>query len=357
MGNTHPIKEGDIITCHEDAGGDELPLVTVCIPTHDGEKFLAEAISSVLLQTYPEIELIIADDGSTDGTIAIASLFQENAPGNLQLITHKNSGIANNCNCCLGRAKGKYIKFLFQDDLLTYNCIEKMVDVAEQDPEIGLVFSRREIVLDDGAEKDANLRMVYENFRDLQRGWSDLKPLQWGRELLADPQLFEHPINKIGEPTTVLLRREVCDRVGGFDPNLNQLVDLDLWWRIFAVAKVGFIDETLSYFRLHDRQKTCQNMRDGTDTDIAFFEKVCFADEYQFLSPEHRSRSLLIYTTILNHDLRGGEPLKSEASRRLRRVRRSLAETGLGLSNAEEIDGTDWATIRQLMGDGELCDP
>ncbi|MGC9524680.1 MAG: glycosyltransferase [Limnospira sp.] len=331
--------------------------MSVCIPTYNGERFLAEAISSVLLQTYPAIELIIADDGSTDGTIAIACLFQENAPVNIRLIVQEHQGIADNCNAGISQANGKYIKFVFQDDLLTSDCIEKMVDVAEGDSRIGLVFSRREMVFDDGAENDPNLRMVYENFRDLQRGWSDLKPLQWGRELLADSQLFEHPINKIGEPTTVLLRREVCDRVGGFDPNLNQLVDLDLWWRIFAVAKVGFIDETLSYFRLHDRQKTCQNMREGTDTDLAFFEKVCFADEYQFLSPAHRIRSLLIYTTILNHELRGGEPSKLEASRRLRRVRRSLAEKWLGLSNLKETDLRNLAAIRQILGNGELCDP
>lgn len=262
----------------------DTPLVSVCIPTYNGERFVAEAISTVLYQTYPGIELIISDDGSTDETVAIANFFRENSSLEIRVITNQNQpGIAGNCNHCITQAQGKYIKFLFQDDLLAPECLEKMVGLAETYPEISLVFSRREMFFNQGAESDPYLIMVYQDFQDLAAGWSQLKPVQWGRDLLSDPRLFEHPINKIGEPTTVLLRREVCDRLGGFDPHLNQLVDLDLWWRIMAEYQVGFIDETLSYFRLHKHQKTYQNIQEGTDTDLHFFAKVSSHPDYDFL--------------------------------------------------------------------------
>ncbi|MGI0496809.1 glycosyltransferase family 2 protein [Limnospira platensis] len=262
----------------------DTPLVSVCIPTYNGERFVAEAIASVLSQTYSRIELIISDDDSTDETVAIAHFFQQNSSQEIRVITNQNQrGIAGNCNHCITEAKGKYIKFLFQDDLLAPQCVEKMVDLAEKYPDIALVFSRREMFFDPGSETDPYLMIVYQDFQNLPAGWSQLKPVQWGRDLLSDPRLLEHPINKIGEPTTVLLRGEVCDRLGGFDPHLNQLVDLDLWWRIMAAYQVGFIDETLSYFRLHQHQKTYQNIQEGTDTDLNFFAKVSSHPDYDFL--------------------------------------------------------------------------
>lgn len=314
------------------------PFVSVCIPTHNGERFISEAISSVLYQTYDEIELIITDDGSTDETVAIANFFRQNSHLKIDIITHNNQGIAANCNTCIDRAKGKYIKFLFQDDLLRADCVEKMVNLGERSPDIALVFSRRDMFFDQGSDTDQDLMMIYQDFQNLHCGWSQLKPLQWGRDLLADPLLFEHPINKIGEPTTVLLRREVCHDLGGFDSNLNQLVDLDLWWRILAEFQVGFIDETLSYFRLHNHQKTYQNIQDGTDTDINFFEKVYFHQDYNFLPLKVREKSLEIYTMILNDYFRNNDQFKSMAGQRLSKLWRSLWDQGMDLSTLAAIE-------------------
>ncbi len=279
---------------------EELPLVSVCIPTYNGEQFIAEAISSVLSQTYSAIELIIADDQSQDHTLAIAQSFQEQTFIPISILTHNPLGIAQNSNFCINQSQGKYIKFLYQDDLLKPNCLEKMVNLAEKDIDIGLVFSPREMFFLNQDDIDLDLIAVYREFANLHESWLTLNSIQWGTELLADPNLWEHPINKIGEPSTVLLRKSIFERVAGFDPELNQLVDLDLWWRILGHFKVGFVNETLSLFRLHSQQKTYQNMQENQAIDINFYNKIYSHPDYNFLPPNSRQQAFFIHESILN---------------------------------------------------------
>lgn len=269
----------------------QFPLVSVCIPSYNGEKFIAEAISSILSQTYSAIELIISDDNSWDNTIAIAQTFKTQTSIPINILTHPILGLAENSNFCINKSQGKYIKFVYQDDILMPNCIEKMVNLAETDPDIGLVFSPREMFFLEQENINLELILVYQQFANLHQSWSNLKSIQWGKELLEDPNLWEHPINKIGEPSTVLLRKSVFKNIAGFDPELNQLVDLDLWWRILAQFKIGFVEETLSYFRLHTQQKTCQNMQQGQANDRNFYDKIYSHPDYQLFSPQFRSSS------------------------------------------------------------------
>lgn len=310
------------------------PLVSVCIPTFNGDRFISEAISSIFSQTYSPLEIIISDDGSTDQTLEIVKRFQENTSVQLSIFSHEPLGLAENCNFAIDRAKGKYIKFLFQDDILSPNCIAEMVQLAEQDEEIGLVFSPREMCfVDEVAETDPDLILVYQDFQNIHQAWSSLQPIQRGEELLSDPHLLKHPINKIGEPSTVLIRREVLEQVGGFDPQLNQLVDLDLWLRIMGGYKVGFVNQVLSYFRLHTQQKTYQNISENVSTDLKFYRKLYSEPVYDFLPLSVRDRALCIYAINLNHfylyfsDSSSGTFLED-----LRQLRREVAEYWLKLA-------------------------
>ena len=178
------------------------PKVSICIPTYNGEAFIEETIKSAIAQTYPNIELIVSDDGSTDRTIAIAQSFQSQTSADFRIILHRNYGLSQNWNFCISQAKGEYIKFLFQDDLLEPECIEKMVAVAQQNPEIGMVFSPRGITIA-ADESHPILRKASQSIKDLHKSWSNLKSIQPGTELLADPNCLNNPINKIGEPSTV----------------------------------------------------------------------------------------------------------------------------------------------------------
>ena len=257
-----------------------LPLVSVCIPTYNAEDFIAESIESALAQTYRSIEIIISDDRSSDRTIEIIKSLQQETSIPIGLFVHDRYGIGGNWNFCINQAEGKYIKFLFQDDLLKPDCIAKLVELAEQDDEIGLVFSRRNVILSDRTEFDPL-------YMDITSQWSDLKSVQSGRSLLADPKLLVPPLNKIGEPSNVLLRKQVFDTVGLFDRSLVQVIDLDMWWRVMAAYKVGFVDESLADFRVHAKQQSHRNARSGAAwiDDWRLYFKMLGDRAYNFLSP------------------------------------------------------------------------
>ncbi|WP_413165795.1 glycosyltransferase family 2 protein [Capilliphycus salinus ALCB114379] len=329
------------------------PLVSVCIPTFNGVRFICEAISSILSQTYSPLEIIISDDGSTDNTIEIAESFRKKTSIKIFIFSHEPLGLAENCNFAISQAKGKYIKFLFQDDLLSPNCITELVKIAEQDEEIGLVFSPREMCfVDEVAETDPDLISVYQDFQNIHQGWSSLQPIQRGEELLSDPHLLKHPINKIGEPSTVLIRREVLDKIGGFDPQLNQLVDLDLWLRILGGYKVGFVNQVLSYFRLHTQQKTYQNIAENVSTDLKFYHKLYCDPVYDFLPVSVRDRAVCIYTINLNHFyLYFSENSSGTFLEYLRQLRQEVANSWLTLppENFNTKPSNSFKTVYRIL--------
>ena len=123
-------------------------LVSICIPTYNGAKFLKEALASITLQTYKHIEVIASDDASKDNTLEILEEFKQAVDFPVYIYHHSPCGIGANWNNCIKKANGKYIKFLFQDDVLLTTCIEEMEHVLEQNIEVGLVASKRELIFE-----------------------------------------------------------------------------------------------------------------------------------------------------------------------------------------------------------------
>lgn len=254
------VQLSDIVTYKITSIKHSQPLVTICIPTYNGEIFVKEAIASALWQTYSNIEIILSDDNSSDRTVEIAKSLKQKTSFDFSIVEHSQYGLAHNWNFCISQAKGKYIKFLFQDDILEPTAIEEMVNLAEQDEEIGLVFSPRRIFSNTGdTNYDSNFLMLHEA-KDVHKAWSTLKLIQSGQQLLLDPNILDNPINKIGEPSTVLIRKDVFEKVGLFNSEFCQIVDLEMWLRIMSQYKVGFVDKVLSHFRIHSQQQTRRNV-------------------------------------------------------------------------------------------------
>jgi len=224
----------------------KFPLVSVCLPVYNGAKYIRSAIESIINTTYPNLEVIVSDDNSNDDTVNIIKI--SNLP-QLKLFTHQRYGLVENWNYCLSKANGKYIKFLFQDDLLEPDCIELMVKVAESNSTIGLVFSPRYLIHEDYDQ-------LHHFPKTLHTGWSKLNSIQAGLSLLQDSNLFKHPHNKIGEPTCTLIRSSVFNQVGTFDPCFRQYVDLEMWYRIMTNYHIAFINKPLASFRIHRDQQT-----------------------------------------------------------------------------------------------------
>ncbi|WP_333460997.1 glycosyltransferase [Microcoleus sp. herbarium13] len=323
------------------------PLVSICIPTYNGEAFIEETIKSAIAQTYPNIELIVSDDGSTDRTIAIAQSFQSQTAADFRIILHRNYGLSQNWNFCISQAKGEYIKFLFQDDLLEPECIEKMVALAQQNPKIGMVFSPRGITI---AEDESHpiLRKASQSIKNLHKSWSNLKSIQPGKELLADVNCLSNPINKIGEPSTVLIAARVFAEIGLFDSGLSQYVDLDMWWRIMGNYHIGFVGEELSSLRIHPEQQTWKNFAAGENHKdvVRFYKKLLNSPDYSFLNPQIKEKisdKLALRTKPSLSDLSAviekykKSPSKEFILAQLRQQREQIAEYWLNLP-AEKLE-------------------
>jgi glycosyltransferase involved in cell wall biosynthesis len=242
--------------------------VSVCLPIYNGALYVRDAIQSILNQTVVPHEIIVSDSGSSDGSENIVREEARKAQAPFIILLTKTHGMVANWNSVIRAASGKYIKFLFQDDLLHSNCLEEMVKVAESDERIGLVFSPRHLVVEPSVEDDWITRWLLRH-ENLSAAFGNLKTNQPGALLLKSPELLQQPLNKIGEPTAVLVRRDLFGKVGLFNEKMRQLVDMEMWVRLMATSHVGYIPRALSSVRVHSRRATSRH----TTEEIDRFEK------------------------------------------------------------------------------------
>jgi len=237
------------------------PLVSICIPTYNGAKYLQEALDSVKQQTYTNIEVVVSDDASKDGTLAIINQFKSEVDFPVYVYNHTPNSIGANWNNCIKYSHGKYIKFLFQDDVLDSECVQKMVEMAQQSDAVGLVYCKRMILYDANKYFD---RHWFSKFNELHNSWYSIEIKKGelsGKHYLKDKNLLKPPYNKIGEPTAVLLRRSCFKKTGHFSTTLEQSLDQEFWYRVMRNYDIAFIDQPLVKFRLHSSQATQINIK------------------------------------------------------------------------------------------------
>jgi glycosyltransferase involved in cell wall biosynthesis len=250
----------------------EVP-VTVCMPVYNGAIFVRDAIRSVFNQTVIPQEIIISDSGSSDGTVNIIRDEAQGTRVKLVILPTKTPGMVANWNSTIRAVSGKYIKFLFQDDLLHPNCLEEMVKVAECDDRIGFVFCPRELLIEPSAKGDAITKWLL-RYRNLSAVFGELKTSQPGSLLLRSRQLLDEPLNKIGEPTAVLVRTVLFREVGLFNEKMRQLVDMEMWVRLMAISHVGYVSIALASVRVHPQRASNRHINEETSR----FERDCLCD-------------------------------------------------------------------------------
>lgn len=219
-------------------------LISVLVPTYQGEAHVAATLRSVLEQTHEELEVVVGDDGSTDGTLEVVHEVTRGDP-RVRIDAHENIGIFANPIRLLRQSTGPLVKFLLQDDLLAPDAVERL-SAPMADPGITLATSRRRRI--DGA--GAELPEVPATTPVVERaGRLD------GRTLGS--QLLLTQLNRIGELSTVLYRRTALDpdtlwdfpgwRVRG---NGDVVVHL----KALAAGDAWYDTEALSSFRTHEGQ-------------------------------------------------------------------------------------------------------
>lgn len=210
----------------------ELPLVSICIPTFNGSRFLRETLESVLNQTYENLEIRISDHSSTDNTEEIVKSFHDSriefhtqAPG---------GGVESNWNASIAGASGKYIKLLCQDDILKPECISKQVEILENFPDSSFCFSSRDVISPRG------LTLLP------SRGFKPKKVQISLNEYL--PTLVQSGTNMFGEPCSVLMNASALQQVQPFSG--SYLIDLNMWYSLWKVAPAIYAPITAAKFRI-----------------------------------------------------------------------------------------------------------
>jgi len=294
--------------------------VTVCMPVYNGSLYIRDAIRSVLNQTVMPQEIIISDSGSSDGSENIVREEARRAQANFIILPTKTPGMVANWNSTIRAASGKYIKFLFQDDLLHPNCLEEMVKVAECDERIGFVFSPRELLVEPSAKGDEMTKWLL-RYHNLSAVFGELKASQPGSLLLRSQELLQEPVNKIGEPTAVLVRTVLFREVGLFNERMRQLVDMEMWIRLMATSYVGYISKALASVRVHLQRASNRH----TSEEIIRLDRDCLCDTlrtptiYPLL--HWRVRCALRFAQVHRHRL-----FASRVTSLVRRLKRFILE-------------------------------
>ena len=204
------------------------------------------------------MEIVVVDDGSSDGT---PDLLRRRYGDRIRLLVNPTrSGQSRATNACIGQARGKFVKFLHHDDTLEPSSVSRLVDALTRHGSAGMSFGRRKVLIDHDAPEG---RRWLERYGRVHEGFTSLQPLNHGRRLFEELLANGFQDNWIGEPTSVMLRRECLERLGGFHLYVQHPADLDLWLRVMAHYDVAFVDEQLSTYRHLGDSHTDRGRRRG----------------------------------------------------------------------------------------------
>jgi glycosyltransferase involved in cell wall biosynthesis len=211
------------------------PLVSVCIPAYNHEKYIAACIGSVLEQSIADLEIIVVDDASSDGTYTAARAV---ADARVRVERHaQNLGPSSAINTAVGLARGRYIAILGSDDLLLPGKLEAQLSFAEVHPEVLAVFGFAAAIDENGSPVPDDTVPVPAVFRQPNRSRA-----KWLRRFFFEGNCLCAP--------TALLRKETIGRVGDHDARLLQLQDLDYWIRIALAGELHVIQHPLVAYRV-----------------------------------------------------------------------------------------------------------
>lgn len=207
--------------------------VSVIIPTYNRKDLLARAVESVLQQSYPVAELIIVDDGSTDGTGEMIASMED--PRIHYYFTEMNRGAAAARNVGISKVSenADYVAFQDSDDLWLPGKLEKQMKEFELHPEVGFCYHKTGYRMSDG-----HMEIVPD----------ENVPPEKKRGDIYVQLLYENLV----DCPTLIVRKELLDKVGKFDENLRAWEDYDLALRLGKLSKAAFIDEVLLESTLSD---------------------------------------------------------------------------------------------------------
>ncbi|WP_144776638.1 glycosyltransferase family 2 protein [Marinobacter maritimus] len=273
-------------------------LVSVIIPVYNREHLVSQAIESVLAQTYKPVEIILINDGSTDGSLSVLRRFEALFPQQVRVIDQPNQGQILARNNGIQAARGEYIAFLDSDDLWLENKLERQIPLFE--PGVGLVYSGTEVIDEEGHTirvESADVTITGNIY----------------------PQLL---IKNRMTGGTVVVSAEALKHVGAFSTDFKAAENWDLWLRISKVYSARAVRDPLLRYRVHDGnmsgdaqlminaklqiiEKYC-DLR-SSDSVVARCSRLAYADYHYrkglicFSNSEYKSARKEFYSTTAYH--------------------------------------------------------
>jgi glycosyltransferase involved in cell wall biosynthesis len=221
------------------------PRVSVCVPTYNGAAFLTQTLDSVAAQSFEDFEVIIVDDTSTDATLAIAEAFAASDPrARVVRNTERAGSSARNANECLRHARGEWIKFLFQDDLMAPTCLASMLGAGQRGR---FVVAWHDYLF--ASDVDATVRQYYETLPSLETA---LPTAYASVDQFCDAVLDHWWVNFIGPTSSSLIHRDCFSRYGEFSGDIRNFPDYEYWIRVGNQEGLAIVPERLVTFRVHN---------------------------------------------------------------------------------------------------------
>jgi glycosyltransferase involved in cell wall biosynthesis len=199
--------------------------VSVVLPVRDGEPFLREALESVLRQTHADLEIVVVDDGSTDGTAETLAAVRD---PRLRVFRQPADGLVSALRRGLAESRGALVARMDADDVAEPRRIERQVELLDRRPRVGMAATWVAVIDERGRE--LRREVLPSDDRDLSR-----------RLLLRNP--FQHG--------SVVVRREALEAAGGYRDDYGANEDYDLWRRIAASWELACVPEVLYRYRVH----------------------------------------------------------------------------------------------------------
>lgn len=255
-----------------------MPLVSICIPTYNSSRYLLKTIESLLNQSYQNLEVIVADDGSTDGTLDILSNIND---PRLKYISLEKRGAAAARNEAFIQSNGSLVKFMDSDDLLSVNCIECQVSRIVNRPNCVASAQWGRFYKDDLSD----FTLAKENV------WKDFPGIDWLVESLIDTGA------NMMQPGIFLIPRPLIQKAGGWNERLSLIDDFDFMVRVIANSDfVLFCEEAVLKYR-----SGLQGSLSGKKTDkhlVSAFQSLNLGVDY-ILNVRKDNRSKLACANTL----------------------------------------------------------
>lgn len=212
--------------------------VSICIPLYNGSKFIKETLKSVLSQDYPEMEIIINDDCSTDGSVDIVKGFQDSRIKVYE--NQKNYGLVGNWNKTVSYASGEFVKLMCQDDLLCAGAVSRQVELLKKYPSASLSVGNTYVI-----DAKGHVVMKRKRFQKeaLVHGKKYAKLSLLGRNIYA-------------EPPNILYRTKDFFKAGKYDTSLFYTPDWDFGIRLSYLGDVACSNDYIMKFRLSESSET-----------------------------------------------------------------------------------------------------